>query len=134
MSLRELSLFDRKLPEETLHPVENVVSFGRLGPLEGRLCGQLLHQPLLLGIELGGDRNIHHDQYIAASVTVHVGQALAGQPQHLARRRTRCDLDPRPAIDRRNLDRTAEQSRRNRNIQIMCSSSITTCKSPFTPP
>ena len=71
MSLRELSLFDRKLPEETLHPVENVVSFGRLGPLEGRLCGQLLHQPLLLGIELGGDRNIHHDQYIAASVTVH---------------------------------------------------------------
>ena len=81
MSLRELSLFDRKLPEETLHPVENVVSFGRLGPLEGRLCGQLLHQPLLLGIELGGDRNIHHDQYIAASVTVHVGQALAGQPQ-----------------------------------------------------
>ncbi len=84
MSLRELSLFDRKLPEETLHPVENVVSFGRLGPLEGRLCGQLLHQPLLLGIELGGDRNIHHDQYIAASVTVHVGQALAGQPQQRA--------------------------------------------------
>ena len=78
----------------------------------------VLHQPLLLGMSLAGT--------VTSTTTVYRRvrnrsrrASPCGQPQHLARRRTRCDLDPRPAIDRRNLDRTAEQSRRNRNIQII---------------
>ena len=81
MSLRELSLFDRKLPEETLHPLEDILVLDRFGMLETGLLRQLFDQPFLLGTELRGDRDVDHDQFVTAAIAVDVGQPLAAQPQ-----------------------------------------------------
>ena len=107
------------LPEETLHPLEDILVLDRFGMLETGLLRQLFDQPLLLGTELRGDRDVDHDQFVAAAIAVDVGQPLAAQAQHLAGMRSRGDLDLGTAIDRRHLDRTAQQGCRNGDIEVV---------------
>ena len=66
-----------------------------------------------------GDRDVDHDQFVAAAIAVDVGQPLAAQAQHLAGMRSRGDLDLGTAIDRRHLDRTAQQGCRNGDIEVV---------------
>ena len=49
------------LPEETLHPLEDILVLDRFGMLETGLLRQLFDQPLLFGTELRGDRDVDHD-------------------------------------------------------------------------
>ena len=80
---------------------------------------ELLEQALLRSAYRRGHVDIDDDQNVAPPVTVHVGNTLAAEPQHLARLRTGLDLDLGPGVDRRHFDRSAEHGLRESYIQVV---------------
>ena len=58
------------LPEEAFHPFENILVLDRLRLLERGLRGQLLDEFSLLGREFRRNGDVHHRQFVAATVAV----------------------------------------------------------------
>ena len=74
-----LYCYNVTLSEKILHALEYILLVAAGRGLEVRLRRELLHKLSLLGRKRIGDGYVHHNQYVAMAVAVHVGQTLAAQ-------------------------------------------------------